>query len=103
MLYNNGTAPIHFVSLYVSGPDGVQSNTEIGSVTTGTTTGGTTSTTLMDGPATWTPSQWVGYYLYYTSGPAAGESMVITANTANTITTAAFLCPAQAVGVIPLR
>ncbi len=62
---------------------------------TGTTTTGTTSTVLHDTglqvnggtPAT---NSLVGDTLIYTSGPASGQSQVITANTGTTITTAAF-------------
>ena len=45
---------------------------------------------LTDASATWTASQFVGYYLEYTSGIDVGQSALITANTFDTITTAAF-------------
>jgi hypothetical protein len=57
---------------------------------TGTTTAGTTSVLLQDTSASWITNQYVGYYLLYTSGPAAGQAQVITANTPTTISTAAF-------------
>ena len=56
----------------------------------GLTTSLTSATTLRDTNASWIPNQWVGYYLTYNSGPAAGESLLITGNTANTLTTASF-------------
>jgi hypothetical protein len=56
----------------------------------GTTTVGTLATTLHDTSPTWTPGWWVGDYLQYTSGPAIGQTLKITANTANTISTGAF-------------
>ncbi len=63
-------------------------------VVTGTTTTGTTPTVLSDsGLAGVTLNSLKGDSLIYTSGPANGESQVITANTASpgvTITTAAF-------------
>ena len=39
--------------------------------------------------ATWTPNEWVGYYLTYTSNGASEESELVLSNTATTITTAA--------------
>jgi hypothetical protein len=62
----------------------------------GTTTS-TTSTVLTDTGQAWTVSELVGMQLRYTSGPAAGQALVITANTATTITTTAF-SPAPTVG-----
>ncbi len=56
----------------------------------GTTTAGTTNVLLNDTSASWTTNEWIGYYLLYTSGPAAGEAQLITANTATTATTAGF-------------
>ena len=57
---------------------------------TGNTTAGTISTVLHDSNLGATSGSLVGLYLQYTSGPAAGQSQVITSNTATTITTAAF-------------
>ncbi len=56
----------------------------------GTTTAGTTSTTLTDSALTLIANALVGDTLTYTSGTAAGHSQAITANTATTISTAAF-------------
>jgi hypothetical protein len=63
----------------------------------GTTTSGTTSTSLHDSNLGATPGSLVGLYLQYTSGPAAGRFQLITGNTATTITTAAF-APAPSSG-----
>ena len=57
-------------------------------------TSGSTPNVLSQAGATWGLNQWVGYYLEYNSGPASGQSMPITANTPNTITTAAAFSPA---------
>ena len=89
LVTNNSTAPIHLVGLYVSGPDGVQSETELGTLVSGVETSAS-QTVLTDGPATWTTNQWAGYYLEYTTGPDAGQSLLIISNTGSTITTASF-------------
>ena len=62
------------------------------------TTSSATPTVLTDLGATWTASQWVGDYLEYTSGPASGQFLPITANTATTITTQSAFSPAPAAG-----
>ena len=49
---------------------------------------GTTQTVLTDGGATWLPGEWRGDYLLYDSGPNTGQSLLITGNTLNTISTA---------------
>jgi hypothetical protein len=64
---------------------------------TDTTTAGTTRTELVDTSLSLTPNALIGYTLTYTSGPAAGQSQLITANTGglgtSTITTVAFQPP----------
>jgi len=57
---------------------------------TGITSTGTTATSLQDSAASWASSQWVGDVLEYTSGAALGQSQLITANTATTLTTSPF-------------
>jgi hypothetical protein len=59
-------------------------------ISTGTTTGGTSPTVLQDTAGGWAAGAWVGDYLLYTAGPAMGQSAKITANSATSITTAAF-------------
>ena len=58
-----------------------------------TTTAGSTANVLQDTGASWMVNQWVDYHLEYTSGPAEGQSLLITANTATTITTAVAFVP----------
>jgi hypothetical protein len=61
-----------------------------GALSSGTTTAGTSPTVMADTAGGWTANQWVGDYLEYTSGPAKGELLAITANTPTTVTTVAF-------------
>jgi hypothetical protein len=67
-------------------------------ISTGTTTGGTSPTVLQDTAGGWAAGAWVGDYLLYTSGPAVGESQIITANSVTSITTAAFIPAPTATG-----
>ncbi|MBI5675405.1 MAG: cytochrome c3 family protein [Nitrospirae bacterium] len=61
---------------------------------TGTATGGST-TSLIDGPKTWTENQWAGYYVR-TPNTVSGKIRVIGSNTANTLylTTGVTFAPA---------
>ncbi len=62
------------------------------------TTTSATGNVLTDTHANWNVNQWVGYTLEYTTGPAAGQSLKITANTAQTITTASAFSPVPTAG-----
>lgn len=59
--------------------------TSLGATTTGTATGGA-SGTLIDSTKTWTTNQWLGGYVYITSGTGAGQSKYISSNNATTLT-----------------
>lgn len=58
------------------------------------TTAGTTGLVLQDASTTWAVNAWAGYSLEYLTGPAAGETVAILSNTANTLTTVASFNPA---------
>ncbi len=57
---------------------------------------GSSTTTVTVATATWTPSQWVGFYIYFPAGGAAGKISKITANTATVITFDATTNPGSA-------
>jgi hypothetical protein len=61
---------------------------------TGTTTTGTSSTVLHETAVTLVVNALVGYTLFYTSGTAQGQSRVVTANAAGTITVGVAFSPA---------
>jgi hypothetical protein len=86
----DGGAEYTFVPLVGKMVGGVETfkQNQIGHLTGVTTS--TSSTVLTDTSLT-APTNWlVNAFLTYTSGPAAGQSLIISANTATTITTGAF-------------
>ena len=57
-----------------------------------------TSTIMTDTTLSLLPNELFGYFLYYTSGPATGRSLVIASNTTDTITTSFAFSPAPTPG-----
>ena len=65
----------------------------------GISTNGST-TTLVDSSKTWDVDRWTGYLLMIMSGRGAGQTRVITSNTANTLTMANAFAVAIAAGAL---
>lgn len=78
---------------YVSGVTlTVDSTLKTTTYETGTSTA-TSGTTVTDSSKTWAASQWIGFYVLITSGVAAGQISLISANTATQLTFGAITDP----------
>ncbi len=95
--YTSGAANGQELPIYANTANtitvGIAFNPAPTGISTFSVVAGVTPNVLTDSAAAWTASQWLGYYLEYTSGPASGQFQPITANTANTITTATDVFP----------
>ena len=61
-------------------------NTSLGGTAAGTSTGGNSTSTLIDTSKAWTTNAWAGSKVYITGGTGNGQSRTVLTNTATTLT-----------------
>jgi hypothetical protein len=88
------TAPVQGISRYA-----ITTKPVIGAYDSGIATGTQSTTTLQDTSKTWDVGTLVGKYLMIVAGTGLNQKLLITANTANTLTFAAGTAPVAAVSV----